>query len=286
MSILHQNKYFNIFKKIIACFIMQAIISIPVLAINLDHTVDDEIRKNYNVDNGVTTKKEILPSLPSLPKNPSKSSPKKSYTTPSNPSKTVVAPKNQLPLRQGMVFSIQNVNTISDWQKANTNVVFTSVKPIKTAYYTIPEGTKFVGRIVSSHKPQLSGNGGLLSIEIINIIFGGQYQRIDARIIKIGDKKIFFEDIKGKRCYWKNTVDKGKWGRNTFHKMNGVSANLLQDKTTVILAPFTFLYGVVLGGVSTISSPVVSLFYKGSRIIIPANTVFKIKLAQDVTLYY
>ena len=102
----------------------------------------------------------------------------------------------------------------------------------------------------------------------------------------IGGKKVFLEDIKGKRSYWKNTVNKGKWGRRTFHKMNKLSADLIQDKTTVILSPFTFVYGVVLGTVSTATSPIVSLFCKGGSVYIPANTPFKIKLTQDVKLYY
>ena len=185
-----------------------------------------------------------------------------------------------------MVFDIVNVNAISDKQRVGTSIVFKSTKPIKTAYYTIPEGTKFVGEIVESHTPQISGNGGLVNLSVCSIIFGGTYQHIDTRVIRVGGKKVFFEDIKGKRSYWKNTVNKGKWGRNTFHKMNKLSANLVQDKTTVILAPFTFVYGLTLGTISTVASPVVSIFCKGGSVYIPANTPFRIKFEQDVKLYY
>ena len=37
--------------------------------------------------------------------------------------------------------------TISDKQKAGTNIVFVSDKPVRTPYYTIPQGTKFVGKM-------------------------------------------------------------------------------------------------------------------------------------------
>ena len=101
-----------------------------------------------------------------------------------------------IPLRKGTEIEISNINAISDKQKAGTNIVFVSDKPVRTPYYTIPQGTKFVGKIVESHNPQITGNGGLVSIEVVTIILANQYQHIDTRITKINDKRIFFEDIK------------------------------------------------------------------------------------------
>lgn len=316
MNILQQNNN----KKLFITFLIQALFLMPVFGIDLDYTVDDAIRKNYNVNqiNNIggnnsnksvsqptkttpqpvqkTTVSEPLPKLPALPKNASGSSSSNNSTIKSQPIKTYTQKpikktitktnKKVLQLRKGMVFDISNVNAISDKQRVGTSIVFVSRKPIKTAYYTIPEGTKFVGEIVESHTPQLTGNGGLVNLSVCSIIFGGTYQHIDTRVIRVGGKKVFFEDIKGKRSYWKNTVNKGKWGRNTFHKMNKLSANLVQDKTTVILAPFTFVYGLTLGTISTVASPVVSIFCKGGSVYIPANTPFRIKFEQDVKLYY
>ena len=168
-----------------------------------------------------------------------------------------------------------------DKQKVGTNIVFVSDKPVRTPYYTIPQGTKFVGKIVESHNPQITGNGGLVSIEVVTIILANQYQHIDTRITKINDKRIFFEDIKGKHSYWRNTINKGKWGRNTYKKMKKLSSNLAKDKTTVILSPFTFVYGVALGGISTVSSPVVSIFCKGGSVNLPVGTKFVIKFEKD-----
>ena len=316
MNILQQNNN----KKLFITFLIQALFLMPVFGIDLDYTVDDAIRKNYNVNqiNNIggnnsnksvsqptkttpqpvqkATVSEPLPKLPALPKNASGSSSSNNSTIKSQPIKTYTQKpikktitktnKKVLQLRKGMVFDISNVNSISDKQRVGTSIVFVSRKPIKTAYYTIPEGTKFVGEIVESHTPQLTGNGGLVNLSVCSIIFGGTYQHIDTRVIRVGGKKVFFEDIKGKRSYWKNTVNKGKWGRNTFHKMNKLSANLVQDKTTVILAPFTFVYGLTLGTISTVASPVVSIFCKGGSVYIPANTPFRIKFEQDVKLYY
>jgi len=275
----------------------------PVFAIDLDYTVDDAIRKNYNVGEPIKQKKitpqktihptkktTIQPIKKSQPtninnktsinntnmiKNTNKSKIRKNYSN-----------KKYFPIRKGMSFDVANINAISDKQRVGTNIYFETKKPIKTAYYTIPQGTRLVGQIEKSHRPQITGNGGLVSISINNIILGGEYQYIDTRITKVAGKNIYFEDIKGKRSYWKNTKNKSYWGRNTFHKMNKLSASLAKDKTTVVLSPFTFAYGVAMGGVSTITSPVISIFCKGRGVYIPSGTTFKIKFEKDIKIYY
>lgn len=301
----------NISKKILSLFFIQTLLFMPVFSMDIDTTVDDSIRKNYNIDSGITqiqksgpkvpvqqTKQAVqkpkqtnMPKLPALPKStniqPIKAVQQKTYQTPVYQSPVYkVTSRSTFPIRKGMEFNISNVNNISDGQRTGTNIVFINPKPIKTAYYTIPAGTKFVGRIINSHRPQLTGNGGLICIEITTIILGGSYQPINTRIVKVGNKYVFYENIKGKRSYWKNTVNSGKWGRQTFHKMNNLSASLIKDKTTIILSPFTFLYGTLAGGVSTLTSPVVSIFKKGGRLYIPQGTSFKIKFEEDTKLYY
>lgn len=315
MNIWQQNN----FKKLIIIAIIQAITFMPVFAIDLDYTVDDAIRKNYKVEQGPNTNpvvtpvpktvtptsvqqpkkssSESMPKLPALPKTMTQAKPTQAKpvqtvnkTTVKQPiqniSRSAIARTTQqtytcIPLRKGTEIEISNINAISDKQKVGTNIVFVSDKPVRTPYYTIPQGTKFVGKIVESHNPQITGNGGLVSIEVVTIILANQYQHIDTRITKINDKRIFFEDIKGKHSYWKNTVNKGKWGRNTYKKMKKLSSNLAKDKTTVILSPFTFVYGVALGGISTVSSPVVSIFCKGGSVNLPVGTKFVIKFEKD-----
>ena len=103
--------------------------------------------------------------------------------------------KIRIHIKETAEVAITNINAISDKQKKGTNIVFVSQKPIKTPYYTIPQGTKFVGRITDSKTPQITGNGGLVSIEVITIILANQYQHIDTRITKVNGEKIFFEKL-------------------------------------------------------------------------------------------
>lgn len=304
MNIWQQNNL----KQILTIAIIQAMTFMPVFAIDLDYTVDDVIRKNYKVEQGPATSvstpttpsvtqqpkkvpSDSMPKLPALPTSATttQTSTKPTVQQPVRNSRSVITGTNQytytyIPLRRNTEIEISNINAISDRQKAGTNIVFTSTRPIKTPYYTIPQGTKFVGKIIDSHNPQITGNGGLVSIEVITIILANQYQHIDTRITKINNKRIFFEDIKGQRSYWKNTVNKGKWGRNTYKKMKKLSSNLAKDKTTVILSPFTFIYGCALGCISTASSPVVSIFCKGGSVNIPVGTKFLIKFEKDAKI--
>jgi len=298
----------KILKNIMFLILIQACFLMPVFGIDLDHTVDDAIRKNYNVtpqqlpisqpknvQQKTTQTQKTQPKatqtqssqpLPKLPNPPKKYTTSTKTYTQQNIKKQQPITSKSFHLRKGMKFDIINSVNISDKQRAGTNISFATSKPIKTAYCTIPQGTKFVGKITESHPPQLTGNGGLVSLEISTIILNGRYQKINTKIIKVNNKRVYWGDIKGKRKYWKNTVAKGKWGRNVFKKTNRVSASLAKDKATVILSPFTFLYGALAGTVSTAVSPVLSIFYKGESLYIPAGTKFQIKFCDDVKLYY
>ena len=63
------------------------------------------------------------------------------------------------------------------------------------------------------------------------------------------------------------------------------TSEFANDGLTVILSPFTFIGGTVgwLGGV--ILSPVTALKAKGDRISLPPDTLYEIKLTQDLYIY-
>lgn len=303
----------------------------PVFAIDLDYSVDDTIRKNYNPNIKIAPKQTMvknvvqtppiqkqtelipdrMPALPALPKNIQKATatkqstrPATTYTkpyqttttykkpiyqkTPNFESSVVAIPsrRNIQTLRKGMIFNVENVTTISDRQKHGTKVIFRTTRPIRMVYYTIPENTEFIGYIVKAHKPQFSANGGLVSVKITYICLGGEYQKVDAKIVKANNKKIFFNNIKGRRLFMKYTRQKGRWGRTDFHEMNRITQSMAGDKTTFILSPFTFAYGVALAGISTATAPALAFFTKGGEVSFPPNSCFYIKFLEDSKLHY
>lgn len=252
--------------------------SIP--AIDLDTTVDDEIRKNYNSD------KLIDENLPELPKF------LQQEQTKIKPDTTEVIKQKLTPaayrgkIKKGTKIPVVNDSKISDWLRKGAKVTFHTKSQIYAKGVTIPVGTKFYAEVEDSHQPQLSCNGGLVVLKVHSIVMNGSVTLIDGYITRADDKKIFLNNIKGKRTYWKTLWNKTGFGRNLFDRMLTLTAKLGKDGSTIILSPFPFCYGTVVLGLNTLTSPLFALFSKGGHVSIPAGSDFVIKLREDVNLYY
>jgi len=261
-------------------------------AFDLDETVDDNIRKNYNSDKIIndyrleTTKqksnslKEVdntLPELPEIAKTKNKQQQHHTKTPQISP-----YTKGNTKIHAGTVFEVSNIAQISDWQKKNTYVQFKTRKIKHGWHYTIPQGTIFKAEIVDSHQPQISCNGGLVVIRIYSIIYKGQTIPVNGYVTVADDKKIFLNNIKGKRTYLTTLYKKGKWGRSLFGRMFNLTVSLGKDGSTFLLSPFPLLYGTVCLGANTIISPVTAFFSKGGHVSIPAGSNFKIRISEDL----
>jgi len=239
-------------------------------AFDLDETVDDEIRKYYNPsklvqDVGgkrsalekkleaapkttqVTNVDENLPALPSISKQAStvNKQGKTVQNTYTSQNSSISPPKNnkihnpkRIKISDGTSFDVVSSTAISDWQAKGTTVKFVTKKPIVKRKYTIPASTVFVGEVIESHRPQITCNGGLVVIRINAMIYNGQRIPVNAYITRANDKKIFLNNIKGDRTFWKTLWKKGDWGRTVFSRMLTVSGDLGSEGVTLILAPF------------------------------------------------
>ena len=272
-------------------------------ALDLDASVDDEIRKNYNPDKlindvGLNTsaleknlQADVIAPDPNLPALPSISN-KGVSTKTSDVSGSTIIPSKTYPkllngnirIASGTSFNVVNVGAISDWQAKGTKLTFKTQRPIYGKKYTIPAGTMFYGEIIDRHQPQISCNGGLVVIHIYSMIYKGQTVPLTGYITRANDKKIFFNNIKGKRTYLKTMWQKGNWGRTMFSKMMTVSVGLSATGSTVVLTPFPFAYGTLCLGANTILSPITAFFSKGEHLSIPAGSAFRIKLIEDAMI--
>ena len=286
-------------KKFLILFITINILITPALALDFDLSVDDEIRKNYNPSK--IEEDASLPQLPSI-----LTTPQKSYTPVSNTvtknstvQKTIIQtqpstsvkpiPKaavgNFATIKTGTKIRAKLVTNISDRSKKGTKITFVSKYPVSTTYFTIPSGTVLQGEVVSSHKPQLTGNGGLLVINVNSMIINDSTQPINGYVTKANHKKIFYNKIKGKRRYVRSVAKSLKPGCHFFTKMMRVTSNLANDGSSMILTPFSVTAALVAIGTNTMVSPVLGLFHKGDTLYLPSGCDFEIKLAQDVFIY-
>lgn len=250
-------------------------------AFDLDMTVDDDIRKNYNSsqlvkDTHTDDTEEALPALPEISKYKEPETTEK-YT----PTPTITTTRGRTKIHKGSTFNVASTVKISDWLQRGSIVKFTVNNPIIKRNYTIPKGTTFIGEVIEVHQPQISCNGGLVVIRIRSMLYKGQTIPINAYVTKADSHKIFLNNIKGDRRYLKTTWKKGNWGRTMFNKMMTLTVNLGGEGSTLLLSPFPFAYGTLCFGLNTLTSPICAFFSKGGHVSIPARSKFTIRLLDD-----
>jgi hypothetical protein len=195
--------------------------------------------------------------------------------------KTVPSPQPSAPLvkgggtasavgrfyKKGTKFRVKSTGVISDSLKEGSRV-----------YFKGTDGTTFGAVVVNAHLPQLTGNGGLVVLMVESMGSSSAH----AKITKANHKKIFLNNIKGKRSYFKGVAGSTKPGRIFYDNMVRATGALATNKFTMILTPFTAAAGVIVYGVNMAGSPIFALFSKGGRLAIPAGAEFEIKLIEDI----
>ena len=267
-------------KKFLSFYLAIILLSPSGFAVDLDSTVDDAIRQNYKSDALID---ETLPELPKVLQNSKNTS---QVDTIEHIKKQTTPASYRGVIKSGTKFLVVNDNTISDGLKKGTKVTFHTKNQIYSKGLFIPVGTKFYAEVIDSHAPQFSCNGGLVELKVHSIVIDNSVTQVDGYITKANSKKIFLNNIKGKRTYLKTVWRKTGFGRNLFNKMLTLTVNLGGEGSTLILSPFPVAYGSIVLGLNTLSSPVLALFSKGGRVNIPVGTEFVIKLRDDVGLYY
>lgn len=276
------SKVLNI-KNILTFLLIVIFGMLPVMSYELDMSVDEEIKKKYDSD-------KLKYDLPPLPKTTPTSSPSSvgqssaPKTTPvysvSVPNVTKVTSKDGLKIPYGTKFQVHSNQPISDWQRSGTNISFTSYAPVYKGAVSIPSGTKFYGVIEESHRPQKTGNGGLVVIRITRMSYNGRTFSVNAKITKANSKKIFFNNIKGKRQYLKGVANQIDKGEAFYKKSRKTSAKMADNPILVILSPIPTIAGFAGYSVCTILSPLTALTSTGSSLSIPSGSSFEIKLLE------
>lgn len=273
----------------ILLFIIFAFQLLPCLAYQLDTSVDDEIRRNYNP----SKLEQTLPRLPKtqptkieekvvIPKNIQKLEQVKNVTNSYAP----VDKSTAIRIKKGTKFRVQSNSNLSDATYKGARFTFTSLSPVTQRYITIPAGTVFRAVVTDSHTPQVSGNGGLLEIMVDGIVVNGRNYPAQAKITKANHKKIFINNIKGKRQYMKGVAKQVNKGENFYKKSRRLSSKLADNPVGIIISPIPTVVGMGVYAANFVGSPIFSLANKGGKVSLPAGTEFEIKLLEDIYLQY
>lgn len=300
------------FNKILLTVASALLISaIPVCALELDMSVDEEIRRNYNPSKleldqlpSIPETEQSIPNLPQLPDTIPQ--PQQSYnvpqTLPSQPPKTTpvitqsqstgkvkkslpdTSLKNDLTaikIKKGTKFKVKSQTKVSDWNSAGAGMTFVSTELVTQRYVSFPSGTVFKGIIEESHQPQASGNGGLLVLRPTTINHNGRIYNIDAKITKANSKKVFFNNIKGERKYWKNVEAQIDKGEKFYQKTRKTSSKLANNPVGVLVSPIPTIIGIAGYALNLAGSPLIAIPAKGGHINLPAGTIYEIKLREN-----
>ncbi len=275
----------------------------------VDDSIHSAIEQEYNLDNlpplpktseetkNVENKKKS-PAIESVPIKYSSQKPKQNTNITKqkkeekkvvSQQKTFVTPTNynnrSIKLNSGKTFDVKLMNTISSKSRIGTTVSFAVIKPQTFKYITIPIGTMIYGKIVDSHSVQFTGNGGLIVVKVHSIKYQNKTYPLEAKVTLADDKRIFFNNIKGKRLYLKNMCKKTTYGKNVVKRTYKSSKQLTKDPYTVILSPFPLCLGLLTYTVNVAISPALAIFTKGMDITIQKNARFKIKMTDDAYIY-
>ena len=144
-------------KKILfICIFITIIPILPAISVELDFSVDEEIKKKYD-----TTK--LYYEVPKLPTTtPTLKSQTINQTTYKSKVSTNITTVTNNVIPKGTKVKVKSNQMISDSLAKGTIVTFTTTEDTFKSSTKIPKGTTIRGKIIDSHLPQITGNGGLM----------------------------------------------------------------------------------------------------------------------------
>lgn len=261
-------------KKIIGILLLFFLTNAVTHAVEFDTSVDETIRKNYNVEYNE------LPALPKVVPTAEEKTTSSTITEPKyNPTGKTYA------IKSGTKVNIISNKSITDYTAKGSIVSFGAKNGFTAKDGTIiPAGTIFKGKVTDSHPPGLTGNGGLIELCIDEIYFNGVKSPIKTKISIANSKKVFLGNIKGQRCYWKNYSKAMNPGRKVFHAAQNCASAMAAIPVLNLVSFIPLAGGAAVYGVNFITAPVAAIFTKGGNIALPAGTEFQIKITEDTEI--
>ena len=236
----------------------------------LDDSIDSEIRKEYNLQ------ESTLPDLP-------KGTPTLSAEVQQRPIYTPTGA--QYSIKKGTKVELISTSVIADTLPINSQVSFISKDGFVAKDGTIiPAGTVFKGRILNSHVPQITGNGGLIELSVNEIYFNGVKSQIETKLSKANERKVFLGDIKGERKYWQNFSNSMKVGKKVYSVTRQCASDLWMIPGVNVVAPIPMLAGSAVYAGNLVVAPFISFFKKGGHVSIPKGSVFEVKFTSEATI--
>ena len=260
-------------KKILSVLLLFCFIYTPIFAVDFDTSIDESIRKDYKVKESEQT----LPALPNV--SPSKDDVNIPVKTNLN------ATGKRYTIKGSTKIILASQKSVNDGYRRGAKIGFVTQNDITAKDgTTIPAGTLIKATVTDSHGPQITGNGGLIELCFNEIYFNGVMSQLDSKINKANYKRIYFNDIKGERRYWKNFGKATKPGQKVFKATQKATGKMASIPIINLISFVPVLGGTVFYTINFVASPVIMVFLKGGRLSLPAGTRFEIKIKGDTEI--
>ena len=236
----------------------------------LDDSIDSEIRQEYNLQ------ESTLPPIPKGVATPTQEVQHRPIYTPTG---------KQYVVKSGTKIQLISTSIIADTLPINAQVSFYNKEGFVAKDGTIiPAGTVFKGRILNSHTPQITGNGGLIELSINEVYFNGVKSQIETKLSKANERKVFLGDIKGERKYWQNFSKSMKVGKKVYAVSRQCASDMWMIPVVNVAAPIPMIAGSVVYAGNLVVAPCISFFKKGGHVSIPQGSVFEVKFTSDTLI--
>lgn len=184
--------------------------------------------------------------------------------------------------KKGTKLKVQLCNDVTNIEKHRSRVTLRTIEPVSTTFTTLPIGTLIKGNIARTREPQIFGNGALVELEPNKIVINDyKSSPVEAKVIKVEDKKVFFNNIKGRQTYFEGIKQAAKDGEPFFEKMHKKTVSFANRPATALLSPFPMLAGGLGYCAYAVAAPFKAVKTKGADVLLAENTELELKLKKD-----
>ena len=185
---------------------------------------------------------------------------------------------------KGTTFKVRSLEAMDSDTPLGTIINFKSQIPEALIPDEEPSEVMFSGEVVENNPPRLAGRSATIKLAIRQIKVNNITYPAAAYISKMGEKRAMGGALAGLPIYADNLANLANQGTITIDRVYKNPCEYDDCITSTVVKPFYYLGGALLQLADLMVAPVICLFKSGTKISIPAETAFEIKLDENVSL--
>lgn len=191
---------------------------------------------------------------------------------------------NAVKVEKGTTFKVRSLEAMDSDTPLGTIINFKSQTPEALLPDEEPSEIIFSGEVIENNPPRLAGRSATIKLAIKQIKVNNITYPTVAYISKMGKKRALGGALAGAPIYADNLANLANQGTITIDRVYKNPCEYDNCITSTVVKPFYYLGGALLQLADLMVAPVICLFKSGTKISIPAETAFEIKLDENLSL--